>query len=34
VPAAYLIFAGVVSLLLVGLSASGRRLVRDPKAGA
>jgi MFS transporter, MHS family, proline/betaine transporter len=30
VPAWYLIFAGVVSLLLVGLSASGRRLLREP----
>jgi len=30
VPAWYLIFAGIVSLLLVGLSASGRRLVREP----
>jgi MFS transporter, MHS family, proline/betaine transporter len=32
VPAAYLIFAGVVSLLLVGSSASGRRLCREPQA--
>jgi len=30
VPAWYLIFAGIVSLLLVGLSASGRRLCREP----
>jgi MFS transporter, MHS family, proline/betaine transporter len=30
VPAWYLMFAGVVSLLLVGLSASGRRLCREP----
>lgn len=30
VPAWYLIFAGIVSLLLVGLSASGRRLRRQP----
>jgi MFS transporter, MHS family, proline/betaine transporter len=32
VPAWYLIFAGIVSLLLVGLSASGRRLFREPDA--
>ena len=32
VPAWYLIFAGVVSLLLVGLSASGRHLCREPNA--
>ena len=32
VPAWYLIVAGVVSLLLVGLSASGRHLVREPNA--
>jgi hypothetical protein len=30
VPAWYLICAGVISLLLVGLTASGRRLVRKP----
>lgn len=30
VPAWYLIFAGIVSLLLVGLTASGRRLLREP----
>jgi MFS transporter, MHS family, proline/betaine transporter len=30
VPAWYLIFAGIVSLLLVGSSASGRRLCREP----
>jgi nitrate/nitrite transporter NarK len=32
VPAYYLIFAAIVSLLLVGLSRSGRRLWRDPDA--
>ncbi|MCY0389670.1 MFS transporter [Robbsia sp. Bb-Pol-6] len=32
VPAYYLVFAGVVSLLLVGLTRSGRRLRRDPHA--
>jgi hypothetical protein len=31
VPAWYLIFAGIVSLLLVGLTASGRRLCREPE---
>jgi hypothetical protein len=32
IPAYYLIFAGVLSLLLVGCSQSGRRLCRDPHA--
>jgi len=32
VPAYYLICAGVISLLLVGLSQAGRRLWRDPQA--
>jgi MFS transporter, MHS family, proline/betaine transporter len=32
VPAWYLIVTGVLSLLLVGFSASGRRLLRDPDA--
>jgi MFS transporter, MHS family, proline/betaine transporter len=32
VPAWYLIVTGVVSLLLVGFSASGRRLLREPNA--
>ncbi|WP_438394392.1 MFS transporter [Caballeronia sp. DA-9] len=32
VPAYYLIFAGVVSLALVGLTRSGQRLRRDPEA--
>jgi len=34
VPAYYLIFAGVVSLVLVGLTRSGQRLRRDPEAVA
>jgi len=32
VPAYYLIFAGFVSLALVGLTRSGQRLRRDPEA--
>jgi MFS family permease len=32
VPAYYLIFAGIVSLVLVGMTRSGRRLRRDPDA--
>ncbi|AME23019.1 MFS transporter [Burkholderia sp. PAMC 26561] len=34
VPAYYLIFAGIVSLALVGLTRSGQRLRRDPEAVA
>jgi MHS family proline/betaine transporter-like MFS transporter len=34
VPAYYLIFAGFVSLGLVGLTRSGQRLRRDPEAVA